>query len=442
MRLLSNNKKMPLKGEMGCISLPDHIRLYAAGGIPQLFGFVPQPGGDSGGPAWLYLPIDYLTSIRQALSGPERKAENTFIAAEPVSIEDHDLYPVLADNSIRALLAVRTGQPCRLDDTQFAGIVKPLTSACGRRDDGGADVAVQFVTRLFHRDNSLCGFMQLMLGLLARHCPGSYAGLYYNQGGAFKLRMATGDISLSDKLPNRLDDQTAQVFRHFMHQGTNLIPGELLPDYPAFFEHCPTFLFVHPGAMSERTEFMLVMALPGSLEPGQVRCISMMAELASQLHENQFSTTSETLDMFRDLSIGPVENMSLDDTLVDVFKLLARQCDICRLVLATGTGAARVVAFDKNDRVSLTVGTDNVIPAAAWIALRQGAPHFVPSLHNGHAYIDTGGDTFGREANSELYYPVALDDAHLGALAVASPLEGEHLSKSAHLVACVADYIS
>ncbi len=442
MRILSNNQKMAPKGETGCTGLPNHMRLYLAGGIPQVFHSAMPQGHETGSPAWLYLPIDQLISMRQALTGLRQNPEGHFVATEPVGVEDHDLYPVLADNTIGALLAVPSGRPCRLDDTQVAGIVRAIASRYRQPDDCGCDVAAQLIARLFSRDNSLCGFMQQLLGLLARQCPGSYAGFYYDQAGVFKLRLATGDISLSDRLPNRLDDETARIFMDFMRRGTNLIPGDLLPDYPSFLDNCPTFLFVHPSVMSDRTEFMLVMALPGYLDREQARRISTAAGLVSQLHESQFSTTSETLDMFRDLSIGPIEGMSLDNVLVDVFKLLTHQCDICRLILAAGAGASRVVSLDANDRVSLTMETDNLIPAAAWIALRQGTPHFVPSLNGGHAPVDTGGNSFDREANSELYYPVALDDVHQGALAVASPLEGEHLSRSAHLVACVADYIS
>jgi hypothetical protein len=179
--------------------LPTGVKVYFRSGIPQLFNLIAI---DSDKAWWLYVPQSELDRIELADTTAPSADSVYQLGQTGLELDDIPLYPLIRDNAIVAFVQVEEGV-----DVDKVMDCLPVDRLAGARCENGSrlsELTGIFVSTLFQKDNDLATVLRKALDLIAGQCEGSYVGLYrISPEREWILRMAVGDIHLSDCLPNR-----------------------------------------------------------------------------------------------------------------------------------------------------------------------------------------------------------------------------------------------
>ncbi|MDH4035494.1 MAG: hypothetical protein OEV80_17000, partial [candidate division Zixibacteria bacterium] len=429
MKLLTETEQGHFQGTLTGLSLPPKAALYISHGLPTVFQLAEPSARSQSLGLWLHIPYEQLASVRHRLAVETSDPQPNHVADCCLEADDLNLYPVLVAGEIRAVIATDRETTFAPDRGGGGDIVESLSGRYGRSGLDDSLVTREFLRCLFDRDRSFDEFQRAMLNLVTSQWPRSLGALYFESEGVFKLRLAVGDIHLSDRLEGTLSPQRARSWTGAVREQRYFTSADMMPDYPVVLDHAPNYVFVHPGIQSERTEYLVALLMSGDIGAEQVRAVMQIARMTGYLHEAQFSTTAETVSLYGCLQELPTSNNRFRELLGKVFEVVGRQIDLSRLVVGDVGGSATVLVNQGEERPIFRSEPSPPIPTEVLHSLSPEEPVMVPEVATDPRHEGvTNGYSADRVA-SEIIFGTGLAGSIQGYVAFGSSLTGEHLDR-------------
>lgn len=429
MKLLTETNTDVLQGTLSGLNLPAGAAIYLSHGLPAVFQREAPPGHQETDGGWLHLPDELLTTIKRKLAGEGINPKLNHVATRPVEADEFDLYPVLVAGEIRAVIAIDQGTKFALSRSAGNSLLERLSN---RYDRGAADdslVTKEFLGCLFDRDRSFDEFQRAMLNLITSQWPRSLGAIYFESEGVFKLRLAVGDIHLSDRLEGTLTSERVQGWIDAVRNERYFAAADIMPDYPVVLNQPPNYLFVHPGIRSERTEYMVALLMSGDIGVEQIGAVKQIARMTGYLHEAQFSTTSETVSLYGCLQELPTSNSRFRELLGQVFGVVGRQVDMSRLVVGDVGGSATILTQQGAAVPTFRSEPLPPIPTEVLNVLGAEEPVLVNEVRTDSRFEGLAKGYRADRVASEIVFSTGLADGTQGYVAFGSSLTGEHLDR-------------
>ncbi|MEW5994774.1 MAG: hypothetical protein AB1744_10305, partial [Candidatus Zixiibacteriota bacterium] len=271
--------------------------------------------------------------------------------------------------------------------------------------------------------------------------PESLAALYSESQGEFSQRLVVGNLRLFDKLNGKLTLAETNEWLDSIRDERYFMPADLLPDHPLLTETPPNYLFVHPGARSQRTQHIVAMVFSSDISDQALANILEIARLSSMLRDTQFSASSELLALFLKLSDFIDSDTRIDDVLMEVFKVLDSQLIISRLVLAPPTGPAYVVSRRQRSQPHVRLDERPVVAAALRRMCSADKPFVMATLDNLGLSNDEAKRYYLDDVRSEAVIPIRMG-GNVGIVAIGSPVSGDYLTAMTSLLTSAARFLS
>lgn len=441
MKLLTETETDVLQGTLSGLNLPSGVNVYLSHGLPTVFQKeAPSAHRESDG-AWLHLPYELLATIRRSLVVEGTNPKLNHIATRPVEADELYLYPVLVAGEVRAVIATDQDRPLALNRSTSDSMMESLSNRFGQTGVDDSFVTKEFLGCLFERDRSLDEFQRAMLNLMTSQWPRSLGALYFESEGVFKLRLAVGDIHLSDRLEGTLTSQRVQEWTDAIRHERYFIPADIMPDFPAVIDQPPNYFFVHPGIRSERTEYIVALLMSGDIGVKQIRAVKQIARMTGYLHEAQFSTTSETVSLYGRLQELPTTNSRFRELLGQVFGVVGRQIDISRLVVGDIGGSATVLTSRGEKDPTFRSEPLPPIPTEILNSLSSEEPVLVNEVRTDSRFEGLAKGYRADRVASEMVFSTGLADGSQGYVAFGSTLTGAHLDRHRPFFVAIAKFV-
>jgi hypothetical protein len=443
MKLLTETQKGVLQGHTGGLNLPSGASIYLAQGLPTLFKLAGTKPDVHHPLAWLHIPGELLTSIRHSLIVQASNLQFNYIASAGIESDDVTLYPVLISSQVRAVITVAAGATLELSPTTQDAILVALLSRYSTQDQCDHQKLLgDFLACLFNRDRSYDRFQKALLELMTKQWPGTLGAVYFESEGVHKLRLAVGDIHLSDRLEGTLKSSTAENWSEAMRREQFFVPADMTPNYPEVTGHPPSYMFVHPGIGSDLTEYMLVVAMPGDIGAGEVAALRQIAHLAGHIHESQFSTTSDVVSLYGHLAGLSTAAPDIPTMLLKAFRVVRRQMPLSRIVLTVEDGPVEVVTAKGDDEPTVRTASESPLPVDPAPDLKENNPLLVPDVRREPSYAGSLELYLSAEVSSAIIFALDSSPAASAYVAFGSPLAGQHLQSHRTLLDAVVVFLS
>ena len=432
-----DNRLLPMDGCVFGLTASTHV--YLAGGIPSVFRRVTADATQEFENPWLYVPRSLLRDLEQVEDGVPPIGLGDGLSGESGDADEpRRLLPVFDRGRIKGVIACREADRSGVGD----GSVTRVQEAIAARDTSFLpDVATQFTTRLFDRDQSHDRFLKSLLELMAEQWPRTLGGVYFNNDGIYRLRFAVGDIGACDRLAGSLPLGMADRWEDAVRRKEFLVPADIMPEYPVLMNRPPKFAFVHPGIVSRRTEYLVALILSGDVDEPTMAAIGEIARLASHLDETQFSSASELSDLYGHLDQARQKKDSVHRVLGEALQTLYRQLEVSRIVLTGGDGSSHSAVRQNGEKPSLRSDLKSPIPAAVLSAKSKDDCIFNEDIQSLFKHGDEARQYFLDNVCSEIIMPVQLGLSEMGSLAVGSPVKGDYLLRKKDFLAGVAQFV-
>jgi len=441
MRQLSERQEGILQGSLQGLGLPVTARLYVSEGLQEVFRWVVSQPQEHMEESWLYIPWEQVRSIRQSLVVEGSDPLFNHVAKHCYTVNGYNLYPVLVRGHIRAVVVETSGKTCDISASADTALIESLSAFEDSAEKSDGATASCFISTLFQRDNGFELFTKKLLDLLTEQQPDSLAALYSESDGIYRQRFIVGNLHLYDKLAGELNLATAREWIESMRKERFFLPVDLLPDHPTFLDSPPNFLFVHPGIHSERTEYIIAVVFGGHITLQVASWIREIARLSSMLHDSQFSTSSEFLSLFSRLDNMIDLPATVDDIILEVFRLLDQQMILSCLTIVLPSGSSRTVV--RGPRSELQVRhNDSPVVAKVQQVLSEDSPRFLQTLQDQGFSKEEAKWYFLENIKSEACFPIRFGAGARGLVAVGSPVEGEYLLSVQPLLSYASKFIS
>ncbi|MEW6049791.1 MAG: hypothetical protein AB1644_01840 [Candidatus Zixiibacteriota bacterium] len=428
---------------LACQATSLGVRLYATHGVPQLFARVGDGRGEQFEDSWLYVPRLHLNTMRRSVEPFESEIDVSTAVGNPVESEQYQLIPLLTDHRVAAILTVNAGQDVPAQELQklCAGLaVKYNANAVFR-----TEIASEFVSRLFHRDNSVDSFVRRTLAWMSHIWTNSYAGVYVEAQGVYVQRLTVGSLERCHRLAREIPFEVAAPWENDIGLANRLIPAEILPDHPMFLTAPPDFLFMHPGVVCEPQKQLLVIAGPGNLLDASVCRLGEILRLLSRLHVSQFTTCAEMTRHFGRLGTSAATERQFNEDLKELFDVLSQQIALTRVAIDLGVDSTREryreIVIQPGRPASVGVAEGVAIPSQAVETLAAGRPFVVKEIGLSDLDQKTAKELYVRNVRAEMYLPLGDAGVESGMVVFGSPVQGDYLSSMLPFLQCVADYI-
>jgi hypothetical protein len=440
-RLLSDQERSSLLGDLRGLGLPPSVRLYMAAGLPQMFHSMAMPGEKPSRADWLYVPHSQVCSLRQAVQVECSSPRRIGVSRHAVQTDDYKLYPAIYHGELAVFLALRHEEAWQLTDNLRAALMERLAARL-RPDAGSEDhVPGTFVRQLFRCDQSMELFLKSALSLLAAQWPRCMAALYYASDGGYLLRMAAGEIRYGDALPREVGPVGSREWTDAIRRQQYFLPAELLPNYPVMLDTPPLFLFVHPAIASELTEYLLAVVVTGDITRPAAAGIHRFAQLIAGIHQSQFSTAGDLLAQYALLNDMVHSSLPLDETLKSLYTMIARHVDVTRLLFTTLDGPATVIRPRRAEEPIASVHPLPSVPSECFGEHGKDRFLFVRDCKDKYRGSEWSERYEHDRVASELTFPINLPDRAAAVLAIGSTQEGEHLLDSLDFLEAAAKYL-
>jgi hypothetical protein len=430
-----------LASQIGSIGM----RLYASHGVPQLFSRVGAESGVQFEDSWLYLPASMLDTIQLSAAHLKPVGSSLVSMGNPFLAEQHSFIPLIVDGKIAAVLVSDISHADHLPSLDIQELSEGI--AYDRAQRGAVAVAVgdEFISRLFHRDNSLDNFIRRMLTWISQIWPSSYAGMYVESQGVFVQRLTAGSLDHCHCLPREIGLEVAQACQTSGDISAYLVPAEYLPEQPAFLTTPPDFLCMSPGVAVDSGRQLLVFAGPGGVSRQAIERLSEITRLVARLHVSQFTTCAELTRYYGQLGAATISDDQLSDTLKDLFTTIAQQVTLTRVVVDLGESSTirrcREIVI-RPGHSTMVQPLDRVdVPAIARDTLAAGRPHLVGQINLADLDTQSAKERYLQNVRAELYLPMADHGSGHGLVVFGSSVAGEYLSTMQPLLRCISEYI-
>ncbi|MCK4462675.1 MAG: GAF domain-containing protein, partial [candidate division Zixibacteria bacterium] len=441
MKLLTESQKSLLQGHTTGLNLPSDARIYLAHGLPMLFRLANAESDHAVG-AWLHIPGTLLASMKHSLMVQGRNVQHNHIARTGIETDDLKLYPVLVAGEVQAVITVGPTSSFEPDPPTIDTILDVLsTRHADLETHDHHSLLGDFLNCLFVRDRSYDEFQKAVLELMTQQWPGSFAAVYFRSEGVHKLRLAVGDIHLSDRLKGTLKSTTARDWTEAIHREQFFLPADMMPDYPVAADHPPNYMFLHPGIISDRTEYMIVVLIPGNIGRVEIIALQQIARIASHLHESQFSTVSEVSSLYAHLAEYGATDGGFDKMLIEAFRLINRQVPVSRMVLARDGSPAEIIVAVSDGEPTVRKEPQLPIPNVLLTKLAAGNPVMVPDVRKSPCHAGERESYIRDDLASEILLPVGRPGDAAGYIAFGSPHAGRHLEMHRTVLEAVAKFL-
>ncbi|MCK4373023.1 MAG: hypothetical protein KAW61_07740, partial [candidate division Zixibacteria bacterium] len=427
MKLLTESQKSLLQGHAIGLNLPSDARVYLAHGIPTVFRLANAESDHAVG-AWLHIPGAWLTSMKHSLMLQGSKVLQSHIARTGIETDDLKLYPVLVAGEVEAVITVGTATSFEPDPLTIDAVLDFLSTRYADTEQHDHHSLLEdFLDRLFVRDRSYDEFQKAVLELMTEQWPGSLGAIYYRSDGVHKLRLAVGDIYLSDRLEGTLKSVTAQDWADAIRRKQFFLPADMMPDYPVPTDHAPNHMFLHPGIMSDRTEYMIVVLIPGDIGRVETSALRQIARIAGHLHESQFSTVAEVSSLYALLAEYGATGDEFKEALIEAFRVINHQVPLSRMVLARDGSPAEIIVAGSDGEPTVRIEPQAPIPAALLTKLDADNPVMVPDVRKSPCHVGERESYVRDDVASEILLPIGRPGDAAGYIAFGCPHAGPHL---------------
>jgi GAF domain-containing protein len=441
MKLLTESQKSLLQGHAIGLNLPSDARVYLAHGIPTVFRLANAESDHAVG-AWLHIPGAWLTSMKHSLVLQGSKVLQNHIARTGIETDDLKLYPVLVAGEVEAVITVGTATSFEPDPPTIDAVLDFLSTRYADTEQHDHHSLLEnFLDRLFVRDRSYDEFQKAVLELMTEQWPGSLGAIYYRSDGVHKLRLAVGDIYLSDRLEGTLKSVTAQDWADAIRRKQFFLPADMMPDYPVPTDHPPNYMFLHPGIMSDRTEYMSVVLIPGDIGRVETSALRQIARIAGHLHESQFSTVAEVSSLYALLAEYGATGDEFKEALIEAFRVINHQVPLSRMVLARDGSPAEIIVAGSDGEPTVRIEPQAPIPAALLTKLDADNPVMVPDVRKSPCRAEERESYLRDNVASEILLPVERSGDGSGYVAFGSPHAGRSLDSHRTVLEAVAKFL-
>ncbi len=441
MKLLTESQKSLLQGHATGLHLPSDARVYLAHGLPTLFRLANAESDHAVG-AWLHIPGTLLASIKHSLMVQESNVQHNHIARSGIETDDLKLYPVLVAGEVQAVITVDTATSFEPDPPTIDTIRDVLsTRHADLETHDHHSLLGDFLNCLFVRDRSYDEFQKAVLELMTEQWPGSLAAVYFQSEGVHKLRLAVGDIHLSDRLEGTLKSTTAGDWTDAIRRKQFFLPADMMPDYPVATDHPPNYMFLHPGIISDRTEYMIVVLIPGNIGRVEITALRQIARIAGHLHESQFSTVSEVSSLYARLVEHEAAGGGFEKTLIEAFRVVNRQVPLSRMVLARDGSPAEIIVAGGDGEPAVRIESQAPIPTALLTGLDADNPAMVPDVRKSPCRAEEQESYLRDNVASEILLPVGHPGDGSGYVAFGCPHAGRRLDSHRTVLEAVAKFL-
>lgn len=441
MKLLTETETGVLHSTLSGLNLPSGVTVYLSHGLPTVFQREATSAHQESDGAWLHLPYESLATIRRRLVVEETNPKLNHIATQPVEVDELNLYPVLVAGEVRAVIAIDRERPFALSRTAGDNMMERLSHRFGHAGVDDSLVTKEFLGCLFDRDRSFDEFQRAMLNLMTSQWPRSLGAIYFESEGVFKLRLAVGDIHLSDRLEGTLTNQRVREWTDAIRNERYFTSADIMPNYPVVMDQPPNYLFVHPGIQSERTEYLVALLMSGDIGFEQICAVMQIARMTGYLHEAQFSTTSETVSLYGCLQELPTSNSRFRELLGRVFGVVGRQVDMSRLVVGDISGSATVLTSQGDQAPAFRSEPLPPIPTEILNSLSSEEPVLVNEVRADSRFEGMAKGYRADRVASEMVFSTGLADGSQGYVAFGSSLSGEHLGRYQLFFAAITKFV-
>ncbi|MFZ1683143.1 MAG: GAF domain-containing protein [Candidatus Zixiibacteriota bacterium] len=424
------------------LMLPAGGELFISHGVPQLFRRFELSSDRRFESSWLYLPDAALAAMSEAkpVDQPGVRIGTTF------PMEEFDLIPIISGSDLCAVFAMPNAQRVQLTSDQLMSIGQFLQPSSDDSIDP-LSVALEFITELYHRDSALDGFYKKLLSLVVDCWPRSSAAVYVETPESYQLRLVVGDVTRCHFFQTELKPDLAAAIQSALVHNSRVIPVDTMPDVPTFLSMAPDFFFVHEAVKSERANQLLLVVGSGDVEENTVQYLKTIGRLTSGLHEAQFATPTEFLELYSKLTDHSLGLGLMESACRVTYELISRQIGISRITLyrldakgdfanswsATGERGTKATVAESRD----TILTDSIRARLS----ASPEPIHIGDLANGTITSSEAKRMYMENIRSLYILPIKSRRGTVGYLEVCSPLAGPYLTRFEHLFEVAAGYI-
>ncbi len=441
MKLLTESQKSLLQGHATGLNLPSDARVYLAHGLPTVFRLANAESDHAVG-AWLHIPGTWLASMKQSLTVQGSEVQLNHIARTGIETDDLKLHPVLVAGKVEAVITVGTATSFEPDPPTIDAILDILSTRYAdteQHDHYG--LLGDFLDRLFVRDHSYDEFQKAVLELMTEQWPGSLGTIYHQSEGIHKLRLAVGDIHLSDRLEGTLKSVTARDWTDAIRREQFFLPADMMPDYPVAIDHPPNYMFLHPGIISDRTEYMIVVLIPGNIGRVEITALQQIARIVGHLHESQFSTVAEVSSLYARLAEYGTTGGEFKKALLEAFRVVNHQVPLSRMVLAGDGSPAEIVVAGSDGEPTVRTEQQAPIPSPQLTRLDADNPVMVPDVRKSPCRAEEQESYLRDNVASEILLPVGHPGDASGYVAFGCPHAGRCLDSHRTVLEAVATFL-
>ena len=413
MKLLSHEQSTVLQGNLRRLSLPADTYLYVSMGIPQLFQLETDQEELSFDDSWVYVPQEELDSFRQQLLVHASGSGHSCLALHPVETEDGNLFPVLINGQVRAVVVDRSRQHTRFDTEVLLMLREAFVAFDASQQARGHNPLLELVSGLIGSDMQVDDYYYRIFQSLTHYSDRLLSAVYAEHDGVYYRGLVAGDIGLYENLPREVPQEMARSWIDGIRRHRNFQPPQLSPAHTCFLDAPLNFLFIHRGISEEGVDQLVATAMPGDCDRRLACLLVESARLTESLDARQFGLGLELESIQRDLRRQRGREVFVRAA-TRVMQRLRRVLPLRRLVLHDNTNGSSVV-------MRLMASNDWVVSERHG----QGLPHEITRqiTERGVAFVDRV-DVSGYDerylrqcqdddVSSEAFYPGITEDSAL-----------------------------
>jgi GAF domain-containing protein len=424
------------------LMLPGGGELFISHGIPQLFRRFELSSDRRFESSWLYLPDAAL----EAMSLTEPDDSSGVRVGTAFAMDDFDLVPILSGSNLTAIFAVPSAQGVQFTEEQLTSIGQFLQPTADNATDP-LGIAGEFISELYQRDSALDGFYKKLLSMVVDCWPRSSAAVYVETPESYQLRLVVGDVTRCHFFQTELKPDMAAAIQTALMHNNRIIPVDTMPDVPTFLSMAPDFFFVHEAVKSERANQLLLVVGSGEVEEHTVQYLETVGRLTSRLHEAQFATPTEFLDLYSRLTDHSLGLGLMESACRVAYELIARQIGISKMSLyrldAKGDIANSWSATgERGTKATVVESRHTSLPDSIRTRLSASSePIHIGDLTNGTITSSEAKKMYLENIRSIYILPIKSRRGTAGHLEIGSPLAGPYLTRFEHLFEVAAGYI-
>ena len=270
--------------------------IYLVQGVPQVFRSVAGADSQATDDLWVYVPSEELNLPQDDnAAGQAARSDSgeTFVWHRPIDCDGSVLYPIVFSGEVTALVASVGPREISLAGREVKAVIENV-AVFEQRSRTRRDRIINGTQHgLIPEVSTYDSFLKRVLDLMTRQWPRTYGVVYWKDQGSYKLRLAAGNLGMSDNLDSTVSATVVKDWLSRLARGERFLPVDASLDGPAFLCHTPGFLMLKSMNNHDAgTEYLMALAVPGDIDREAMAVIQAIGNVRFSAHEGEEPASS------------------------------------------------------------------------------------------------------------------------------------------------------